>query len=178
VRLDGSGSYDPDGEPVRRYQWLLLEQPAGAAARIRDADRVTAYLTPDKAGVWLVVLYVEDHLERSNPAEVRITVSDACCKPVANAGADVEIERTGTVTLDGSQSTDPRNRTLAYRWELVEAPAGSNPGLSDPAIPSPRFSPDPAFARALYGLDLVVDNGQLRASPIGWRCGCETAGRW
>ena len=37
VRLDASGSRDPDGDPIQAYFWVLIVRPAGSGAALRCA---------------------------------------------------------------------------------------------------------------------------------------------
>ena len=39
--------------------------------------------------------------------------------PVANAGADIVVQGTKTITLDASQSKDPEGEALTFKWEQV-----------------------------------------------------------
>ncbi len=60
VLLDGSGSYDPDGDVLTRYSWQILSRPADSVAEPLDADRQKAFIRPDASGIYLVALVVSD----------------------------------------------------------------------------------------------------------------------
>ena len=49
-------------------------------------------------------------------------VKSANQAPVAETGSNQEVEQVMTVTLDGSNSTDPNNDSLSYTWEQLSGP--------------------------------------------------------
>ncbi|MCJ7663008.1 MAG: PKD domain-containing protein [Desulfobacterales bacterium] len=60
VVLDGSGSFDPEGDPLT-YQWDLLAVPPGGRARLTGTQGMqTCRLSPDVAGAWIIRLTVSD----------------------------------------------------------------------------------------------------------------------
>jgi hypothetical protein len=59
VKLDASGSTDPDGD-VLSYKWSLLSKPTGSVASIIGAGKEEAEFTLDKAGNYEVELTVND----------------------------------------------------------------------------------------------------------------------
>jgi hypothetical protein len=76
VALDGSQSYDPDGDKLT-YQWKLIAAPQGADARLfGDKGMNTCRFTPNKAGTWLVRLTVCDGKLFSVSDVVRIQVKE------------------------------------------------------------------------------------------------------
>jgi len=78
--------------------------------------------------------------------------------PVANAGPDQSVLTGGTVTLDGTGSSDPEGKALTFNWSISQKPLGSTASLSDPTSASPTFVPDLAGD---YVIDLVVSDGSL-----------------
>jgi hypothetical protein len=82
-------------------------------------------------------------------------------RPVANAGTDQEVTIGGTVTLDGTGSTDKEGKPLTYSWNLAEKPTGSAAVLSDSTSPSPTFVAD---VGGDYVIELVVNNGKQSSS--------------
>src|SRR5262245_6354509 len=53
LELDGSRSYDPDGDPLT-YFWTIGEKPPGSQATLRDSARPKAYFRPDRAGLYRI----------------------------------------------------------------------------------------------------------------------------
>ncbi|MBZ0270727.1 PKD domain-containing protein [bacterium] len=73
VTLDGSGSYDPDGDPIT-YDWSRV---SGPFATLQGANTVSPTFTPNTAGTYTFQLVVADYDTTSSPDEVKITASDA-----------------------------------------------------------------------------------------------------
>ncbi|MBN1187270.1 MAG: PKD domain-containing protein [Bacteroidales bacterium] len=74
--LDGSGSYDPDGDMIT-YLWTCVSSPVGSDCSISafaDTDPV-AFLRLDEYGVYLIKLVVNDGVSDSEPDTVRILSS-------------------------------------------------------------------------------------------------------
>jgi hypothetical protein len=163
VTLDGSASWDPDGNLVT-YVWTLDSKPANSAAAIVDASSPRPSLTPDVAGTYTASLVVIDSLNvQSGADQVVVTVNPVNTNnaPVAVAGPDQNVLVGATVELDGSGSVDADGDLLSYSWSITSKPAGSTAELSytngvadDPA---PTFVADVA---GVYVLGLVVGDGK------------------
>ena len=64
--------------------------------------------------------------------------------PVADAGADLEVDPGASVTLDGSGSSDPDGDTLTFAWSQA---SGASAALSDAGTAAPSFdAPEPPGA--------------------------------
>ncbi len=61
VYLDGSRSYDLDGE-VLSYDWLLEKKPAGSLVTLVNNDKVNPHFKLDVAGQYVIALLVNDEL--------------------------------------------------------------------------------------------------------------------
>jgi hypothetical protein len=171
--IDGTASYDPDGDEIRFY-WELVERPLDstlsespfAVNGSRNAG-VTA-LTPDVAGLYVVALYVEDTPAgaRSDRDFVVYDVSATLVKPVADAGPNVTGLEGSSVCLDGSASHDPGGRPLTYAWSVVSTPGPQSSvdtaSIDDATAVAPCFTPD---AAGTYSLKLEVSNGEATSQP-------------
>ncbi len=81
--------------------------------------------------------------------------------PSADAGADQAVAVGAIVTLDGSGSLDPANRSLSFAWAFVSTPAGSEAMISGAAQVSASFVADRA---GTYVVELAVSAGGQRAT--------------
>ena len=75
VQLDGSASYDADGDSLT-FTWALLSQPSGSASTLSDIHIVNPTFMPMVAGIYVAQLIVNDGTVNSNPATVVITVAN------------------------------------------------------------------------------------------------------
>lgn len=72
--LNGSGSFDPDGDSLT-YSWSLYSQPSGSAATL-SSNQVSTNFTPDIPGIYYASLTVNDGTEDSGIDLVKITAID------------------------------------------------------------------------------------------------------
>src|SRR3982074_3464232 len=91
---------------------------------IERYDATFASFTADVLGDYIIQLGVTDSLgTASSPASVKVSFNDVA--PITNAGSSQSAMVGGTVTLNGSKSTDTDGVALTYKWSLVSAPSGS-----------------------------------------------------
>ena len=125
VTLDGSGSYDPDGDAIATYSW---EQTGGPQVLLSDAHVVSPSFTVSDvgpAGATLTFqLVVTDQLNNtfcgqslaSTPSTVQVFVQYVNHAPTADAGLLDQPQNEGTgVTLQGAGS-DPDGNQLTFIW--------------------------------------------------------------
>ena len=128
---------------------------------------VSPTFTADLAGTYVVNLLVNDgKVNSSNVSAVTVTASAANSAPVANAGVNQTVTRSGTpsvvtVTLTGTGSTDANGDTLTYLWALTTRPTGSTASLSSTTVVSPTFVADVA---GIYVASLIVNDGKVSSS--------------
>ena len=163
VRLDGSGSYDPEGAELG-FAWELESLPSGSGVTLVNDSHVDPMFIPDRAGQYRVALVVDDGDQASDPDRVVVTVEEGGAGPVADAGADQAVAVGDTVRLDGSLSSDPDGDALSFAWTLSAAPSGSTARLSNPASAAPTFVADLA---GRYEAQLVVSDGTSTSAPDG-----------
>ncbi len=159
VKLDGSQSYDADGDIIT-YQWAFVSLPTGSAATLNGANTAAPTFVADVYGEYVVQLVVSDLSTQSFPDTV--TVSFENLKPEANAGTSKSVALGDTVFLDGSSSSDANGDTLSYKWILASSPQGSLSVIGDPTSMITTFVPD---LPGTYIVQLIVDDGLLNSDP-------------
>ncbi len=153
VALDGTGSYDPDGDALT-YTWT---QTSGASVVLTGAQTARPSFTPTTSGVLGFTLRVSDG-QAATQDTVLVKVDNVNQVPVAEAGQDKTATLGSTVTLDGSLSKDPDGDAISYVWSQVSGPIVS---LNSPNSANPSFVPTIAGA---YVFSLKVYDGKDTSS--------------
>ena len=159
VTLDGSKSYDVDGDAIT-YLWSFTSKPAGSSAVLSDPTAVRPTFTVDQPGIYVAQLIVNDGQLSSDPSRVMIMTTDT--KPVANAGPDQSVSVGATAILDGSRSSDAAGNPLTYQWSLITKPSGSSAAIANPTLVKPAFTVDQP---GTYVAQLIVNDGTLSSDP-------------
>ncbi|MHA6268361.1 PKD domain-containing protein [Aliiroseovarius sp. CAU 1755] len=135
LELDGTQSYDLDGDLIR-HGWSLLYVPAGSAATVAEGSSATASFTPDVEGDYVVQLEVHDATAPGAPTTQLVRVAPAL--PIAEAGPDRLAGDVGHITLDGTLSS---GADLTYGWASLGLTGdGSASGISDASLAMPQLS--------------------------------------
>ncbi|CAM4212698.1 PKD domain-containing protein [Kerstersia similis] len=161
VSFDGSASSSVNGGSLS-YQWSLIAQPDGSAAKLVDAQSSGATLATDLPGSYSVSLVVTDAVASSDPVHSTITAANP--NPVAVVPTDIS-QPPGTVQLDGSASLPPDGgdfSRLTYAWTIESAPDGSVAVLDDASLAQPRFE---AALDGVYRVSLVVSYEGKQSAP-------------
>ena len=163
IELDGTGSLDPEGQPLS-YFWTFRKRPVGSAAQLLDSFGPKPALLPDALGDYLVELVVSDGESDSAPDVVKVTVVDAGGRPVARIDGDaLRLAEVGVaVALDGTSSSDPDGDPLQYAWRLLSAPAGSQVALTGTTFATTALVPDVV---GIYRVELQVSDGASQSQP-------------
>jgi len=162
VYLDGTGSFDPDGDPLT-YFWEILESPVESSAYLNDPTSPTPSFTADQDGTYRIQLTVFDGSLSSPPDDVVVVSATPNAPPIANAGPDQTASRNTWVTLDGTGSYDPDDDSLTYQWTLVSRPEGSTSELDDPTSATPQIFAD---QEGDYVFSLVVSDAWYLSDPV------------
>lgn len=142
VQLDGSASYDRDGESLV-YHW---SQTGGPLIQLSDPATIKLSFTapfvgPDGATLTFE-LSISDGIDNAVDT-VNILVENVNHVPVANAGIDQTKNEGSLIPLDGTASIDPDTDSLVFNWTQI---SGQPVVLSDP------HSSTPVFTAPLVGL--------------------------
>lgn len=157
VQLDGSESYDLDANPLT-FSW---RSPAGIHLNDSTQKKPT-FVAPDvKVNTnYTFTLVVNDGTSDSDPSTVIITVLQVNKRPVADAGPDYSYYEGSSVSLDGSQSSDPDLDVISYKWTSLDGII-----LFDALGPSPSFIAPQVSTDRLYRFKLVVSDAILASNP-------------
>ena len=161
VTLDGTNSSDANRDPLT-HRWVIMSKPTGSAAALSSATSAKPVFVADLVGTYVITLIVNDGKVDSTAVATTVTASVANVAPVANAGTSQNVVL-GTVTLDGSTSTDANNDALTYKWALLNKPVGSNAVLSSTSSAKPTFTAD---LSGIYVFSLVVNDGKVDSTTV------------
>jgi len=173
--LDGSNSYDEDGDTIT-YKWSQTSGPTVTLSS--DSDNTPSFIAPEGEEIISYQLTINDGKDISIADTITITVvsmhttpdpsTDPSTDPdpsinlipLADAGDNQSVSAGQFTTLDGSQSSDPENNDLTYIWTQTE---GEVVSLNSHTIATPSFtSPE---SEDNLSFTLTVNDGLLDSIP-------------
>lgn len=135
------------------YTWTFGEGPSISLPAMTTQ---ALSLTPQNAGSYKFSVKCYDGVNYSASDEVTVTVNAVNSAPTANAGIDRTVQLGSVVTMDGSDSSDPNNNTLTYKWSQLSGPQISS--CSNLYTASPSFT---ANYTGAYVIQLIVNDGTV-----------------
>ncbi|HEX2239202.1 MAG TPA: Ig-like domain-containing protein, partial [Gammaproteobacteria bacterium] len=162
VTLNGGKSSDSDGR-ISTFAW---QQTGGAKVFLSGAGTAQPTFTvpPTAQGgeAFTFRLTVTDNDAGRDTDEVRIVVNSP---PVARAGQDSTVTAGQSVTLDGSASSDPESRPLAFQWAQIAGPSvtlnranTATPSFTAPSVTAP--------AQLRFRLTVTDDVGATESDTV------------
>lgn len=162
--LDGTGSNDPNGDPIT-YSWAeigtgwLILAGANTATPTFTAPTVAAS-TP----VTMRLTVNDGQAQDTDDVIVTLTPLPTNNPPVANAGADQSVAQNASVLLDGSASSDPDLDTLTFQWTQI---GGVNPViLNNETTATPDFMAPAANDVLVFQLLVNDGNGEIDIDTV------------
>jgi chitinase len=151
--LDGTGSSDPDGDPLT-FAWSIVTQPSGDPASISTPTGSRASLVTAAPGQYVIELVVRDNRGASSSDRVTFELTNEPPNLVLDA-TPTQLAVGRPAGLNASGSNDPNNQPLSYSWTVTAAPPASN-------IKRQFFGPAPDIefdAPGVFQLQLAVTDG-------------------
>ncbi len=162
ITLIGANSTDPDANTILTYQWSVSPANAGSFSATTAENPTFTAATVSADTIANISLTVNDGL-LSDTAVTSVTVTNL--SPTNNAptamvsSSAASVLEGGSVTLTGSNSTDPdANTTLTYQWNVSPASAGS---FSSATTANPIFTAANVSADTVANISLTVSDGAL-----------------
>jgi PKD repeat protein len=153
VYFNGTGSYDPDGDPIE-FLWIF-----GDLTTSGWLDSISTSHTYTKAGIYNVTLAIREKI----PPPFKYG-NDTCIvnvkepvidnqPPTAYAGPDKKVKINQIVHFDGSGSYDPDDDILQYFWNFGD---NSSSGWSSSPYANHTYT-----AQGNYSVKLTVFDNEL-----------------
>jgi parallel beta-helix repeat protein len=116
VTLNGSGSYDPNGEAIT-YQWSLTSRPSGSSASLANSTTATPKFSPDVAGNYVASLVVTDSTNlKSNASTATVTANSIISPPPAPVASFKANPTSGAAPLAVQFTDSSTGSPTSWSW--------------------------------------------------------------
>jgi uncharacterized membrane protein len=161
VELDGTGSTDPDGDPLT-YSWTIVDDPTGGASLTDDDTATPVFHAPehvDNAVDVTVKLSVNDGHGHTGSDTATVTIQPAGVNlpPTADAGGPYSVQKNENIELDGTGSSDSDGTIVAYSWTITDDPTGEA-SLTDSDTATPVFHAPSVESDTEVTVELTVED--------------------
>jgi hypothetical protein len=161
VTLSGTGE-DADSDEIT-FEWRQIggEQVTLSATDEPEPTFTAPAVDNGKVKVLVFELRVADESGRPSKDITKVTVLPVNSPPVADAGADQEVDVGATVSLSGS-ATDEDGDPLTYLWSQVEGPSVE---LSSEVDLETGFTAPKVTVDTPLTFQLIANDGQADSEP-------------
>jgi len=118
---------------------------------IPDSDFSVEEIVVDGVAKSIAASYTFEDVRKDHTIDVTFAVNQSA--PIADAGSDQNVVEGRTVTLDGSQSSDPNDTVAVYEWTQLSGPMVR---LSDENAVKPTFVAPPITQESSITFELTV----------------------
>lgn len=162
VTLLGAGSKDPLGLPLL-FKWRQVDGPA-VELMFANTSLATFLAPLIKESLFLTFELEISNLVCTRTDQVRVLVvgeGEAVPGPVVDPGPNLAAQEGFVVTLDGTDSFDPRGLPLVFNWTQLSGPTVSLAGRN---TATPQFTAPDVAEDTTLAFQLNVSNGVATGS--------------
>jgi large repetitive protein len=163
VNLNGTGSFDPDGNPLT-YQWRQLNGPPVALSANNVASPT---FTADVAQTTLYTfeLIVNDGTESSTPKQVVIGVINNDRVTVVTAAGPAQVNEGAQGVQLTATATDADGEAMTYEWHQLSGPAVELTGADTAAATfnAPTVSADVDLK---FAVSVTTDSASVTSNTV------------
>jgi hypothetical protein len=129
VQLDGSGSTDPDGDPIKSYRWNILPRENSAQCVFKSSRNIAQpTIQPRREGRCTIELVVSDGKLNSAPDQVTITAKTDVIPPALIQDFLASDNEDGRSTLTWTNPSDRDLAEVIVRRKTSRYPVSHNDG--------------------------------------------------